>query len=316
MKLQEAIGQFLTSRRSRGCVAGSLADYEKRLRWFKAYLATQGIEDITAITQHVLEGYIDHERERPKQQQDSRQSAVSIHKGIKSLRTFFIWASLAGLISTDPTARLDIPKVGRRLPKALKPFQIMRLLQTPMDERELAIVCLLLDTGLRLSEMTGLDLSDVDLIGTSVLVRAGKGDKDRVAVFASRTAEILRQWLAVRRASADTLAFFVDFKQQHLRSQAAYRMIKRIAQRAQLGDVLHPHTLRHTMATQYLDAGGAIQDLSALLGHTTLAMTMKYVSISTASLHRKHERFSPIERMYQAPLPEMLVKPLEVRDAA
>jgi site-specific recombinase XerD len=305
--MTEAIEKYLLSRLRRGCQPTTLEFYQDRMRQFTEYLTAQGIAHIGDVTLPLLQDFVDYQQARTKIRQKGRLSPVTINKTLKNLRQFFTWAKREALIDVNPTDRLDMPKHGKRLPKALKPFQVMRLLQTPMDEREKAIIFLLLDSGLRLSEMTNLDLTDVDLVGTTVLVRAGKGDKDRLCVFSLRTADVLKEWLKVRKAPEAVTTFFVDYKQQRLRPQAAYRLIKHIGKRAQL-DTMHPHTLRHSMATMYLDNGGAIQDLSALLGHTTLAMTMKYVSISTASLHRKHERFSPVERMYQAPTPEMLIK--------
>lgn len=308
MKLREAIELFLVSRTRRGCNAGTVKGYTNRLRWLSQYLATIGIEDITAVTQPVLEAYSDYQRTRNKQQQDRLLSSVTVHKCLMDLRTFFSWAREAGIVSESPAAKLAIPRVGRRLPKALKPHQVMRLLQLAMEPREKAIIYVMLDTGVRLSEAAGFDVADLDLARGTALVRQGKGDKDRLVMFNERTADVLRAWLAVRTAAADNPALFVDYMQRRFSAQAMYRAIKRVAVAAGIEAVMRPHVLRHTFATLYLDNGGAIQDLSALMGHTHISTTMIYWSVSSKVLHRKHVRFSPIGRMFDAPMPETYIQ--------
>jgi integrase/recombinase XerD len=308
MILNDAIALFLASRKRRGCNAGTVESYAKKLRWLKQYLSTLGIADISGVTQQVLEGYSDHERTRTKQQQDRLLSVVTIHKGLMDLRTFFTWAKEAGIVAESPAAKLAIPRVGRRLPKALKPHQVMRLLQMPMAPREKAIIFLMIDSGLRLAETSNLDIDDLDLNRGTALVRQGKGDKDRLVMFNERTSEVLRQWLAARRADKDNPAFFVDYMHRRFSTRAMYRAIKRVACAAGIEAVMRPHVLRHTFATLYLNNGGSIQDLSALMGHTHISTTMIYWSVSSEVLHRKHVRFSPIGRMFDAPMPEEFVR--------
>jgi integrase/recombinase XerD len=308
MKLKEATELFLADRARRGCMASTMQTYVDQTRLFSEFIQSLSIFDVSDITTHLLEKYIEHMRARGKQgsSRPGRLSAVTIFKRAKMLRTFFLWAHTAGHVDEDPSAKLVMPRYGRRLPKALKGHQVMKLLLLPMKPLQKAIVFLMLDSGLRLSEACGLDVSDVNLTGGTALIRQGKGDKDRIVIFSERTAEMLRQWLEVRKASADATAFFTNQFGKRMRANGMYRLVKKVAREAGLESVMRPHVLRHSFATLYLDNGGGIQDLSAMLGHTHIATTMIYISTSSEGLHRKHRRFSPITRMLDAPMPESL----------
>jgi integrase/recombinase XerD len=311
MKLHDAIAHFLTDRERRGCKSGSVKTYRKQLFAFSACLATMGIEDIEAVTRQHLEQFIDYERTRAKQKQShcvGPLSAVSILHCIKSVRGFFNWATDTNIVPNNPTARLAMPKPARRLPKALKPHQVSRLLALPLQPREKAIIYLMIDTGLRLSEVSNLDLEDIDLSSRTCEVRQGKGDKDRMTCFSEETLVILQQWIDVRKTDPETRALFLS---QHsnvtgrlgsrLTHKGLYQVIKRIAHEAKLDGIMHPPSLRHSFATMYLDNGGKINDLSMLMGHSDLTTTMIYWSVSTAGLSRQHDRFSPVSRLLDPP---------------
>jgi integrase/recombinase XerD len=303
MTLQEATELFLADRVRRGCVENTMQTYLEQTRLFSEFIQLRSIDNLGDITTRVLEQYIEHMRARAKQgsSHPGRLSAVTIFKRAKVLRTFFMWAHTAGHVDEDPSAKLVMPRYGRRLPKALKGHQVMKLLLLPMKPLEKAIIFLMVDSGVRLSETCGLDVSDVNLAGGTALISQGKGDKDRIIIFSERTAEIFRQWLEVRKASTDTMAFFTNQFGKRMRADGMYRLVKKVAREAGLESVMRPHVLRHSFATLYLDNGGGIQDLSAMLGHTHIATTMIYISTTSEGLHRKHRRFSPIMRMLDAP---------------
>jgi integrase/recombinase XerD len=311
MKLQDAIEKYLTNREARGCQPGSVKTYRKQMSAFRAYLASVAIEDVETVTRQHLEMFIDHERTRAKQKQAHRAgplSAVTTINCIKTMRTFFTWAIDTDIVPANPTAKLDMPKRGRRLPKALKPHQVSRLLALPLPPREKAIIYVMIDTGLRLSEVSNLDLEDIDLSARTCEVRHGKGDKDRMTCFSEETLVILQQWLEVRKTDPENRALFLS---QHsnvqgregsrLTDKGLYQVIKRVAHEAKLDGIMHPHSLRHSFATLALDAGMKIQDLSMLMGHSDLRTTMIYWSVSTAGLSRQHDRFSPVSRLLDAP---------------
>lgn len=293
MKLQDALKQFLEDRKHR-CTPRIVEWYESHIKMCVIWLAERNVTALESVTAELIQQYIASLRERECLNRKGKLSPATIQKRALAIRTFFTWAFKLKLIPSNPTAPVKIPKAGRRLPKALTPAQVSTLLGTPMSTRERAAIMLILDSGLRLSEAANLELSDLDLERGIAHVRHGKGDKERYVVFGDETRAALREWLNQRHASFGEQAVFTGL-QGKLTPMGLYKMIKRVAKRA--GIALHPHMLRHTFATAYLDAGGSIVDLRDLLGHTDIKTTTIYLSVSLDRLREKHKTLSPVSRM-------------------
>jgi site-specific recombinase XerD len=293
--LATAFTDFLSSR-VRTCTPGAVGAYRKNLSGLIAFCAAQGAPGVEDVTTAVLERFIDDLRTRERGQgRGGRLSRVTIKKRATAVRTFFAWVKETGLRDDDPSRKMHMPKVGKQLPKALTLDEERRLLDLQMSSRERAILYLLLDSGLRLSEAAALTWRDLDLNAGTVHVQHGKGDKSRVAVFATETTQALRALHRERPLAQPDDRVFTG-QQGALTPSGLYRVIKRLAQRA--GIPLHPHSLRHTFARDYLNNGGSLADLSELLGHTDLATTAIYLSVARESLSRKHAQFSPVNRVY------------------
>jgi integrase/recombinase XerC/integrase/recombinase XerD len=183
----------------------------------------------------------------------------------------------------------------------LSPVEISRLLSAidvngPSGARNHAIVVLFLDTGLRLSELVGLSVEDVR-VGESWLKVYGKGGKERIVPFGARTTKVLNRYSSFYRpADGISDAFFVNEDGSSLTENAVKQVFKRLQVRAGLPR-LHPHLLRHTFATSYLMAGGDVFSLQAILGHTTLEMTRRYVNLASSHVAIQQKRFSPMDRL-------------------
>lgn len=293
MMLQDALTKFLDDRRRR-CVPRIVEWYDSHIRLFVCWLSEQNVTEITSVTTDHIEQYIASLRDRECMNRKGKLSPATIQKRALAIRTFFRWAFRLKLIPCDLAASFTIPKVGKRLPKALTPAQVNTLLSTRMNARERAAIMLILDSGLRLSEVANLELGDLDLERCVAHVRHGKGDKERYVVFGEETRAALQAWLNERYASFGETMLFVGL-QGKLTSMGLYKLIKRVAERA--GVELHPHMLRHTFATQYLDAGGSLVDLRDLMGHTDIKTTTIYVSVSLDRLREKHKTLSPVSRI-------------------
>jgi site-specific recombinase XerD len=160
--------------------------------------------------------------------------------------------------------------------------------------RDLAILTLFLDSGLRLTELVELSASDVHLAEGWLQV-FGKGGKERIVPFGTRTTKVLSRYLSFYRPEeTDTESFFVNADGSAITGNTIKMLFVRLRGRAKLPRV-HPHLLRHTFATSYLMAGGDVFSLQAILGHTTLEMTRRYVSLASAHVAIQHERFSPMD---------------------
>lgn len=168
----------------------------------------------------------------------------------------------------------------RRLPKSFRPAESESLIAAAVVPRDKIIVLLGLYAGLRVSEILDLEVTDIDLVGEMVMVNRGKGDKDRVVPLAKRLAGPLREWISGRQSGW----LFPSPRKpgQRLSARAVQRMIKRIAKLAGILDTNSrrstPHKLRHSFATSLLRSGADLAEISAMMGHSSVAVTSLYLS--------------------------------------
>ncbi len=207
---------------------------------------------------------------------------------LSTLRTFCRYLKSAGHLDRDPTEPLEAPIKRKRLPKALSRQQAAEMLdqeapgRTPSRDR--AMLELMYAAGLRVSELVGLDLAQVDLKGLSVKVR-GKGNKERVALFGRTCAAALQDYLAGGRVPpASGQPLFTNPKGGRLSSRSVQTVVKKWARVSGLPPETSPHTLRHTFATHLLDGGADLKSVQQLLGHESLATTQIYTHVSIERL--------------------------------
>lgn len=216
-------------------------------------------------------------------------SRATLARRTASVKSFSTWAVKNGLISGDEAARLVSPKVTRNLPRVLGEVQAGEFMNSAAsgsgDEfrRDTAILELLYATGMRVSELCGLDLGDVDYHRRMVRV-LGKGDKERMIPFGKAAADALEQWLGVRTQMAKVDdALFVGVRGGRIDARQVRRIVDRTAQVAGV-DHLSPHSLRHTAATHLLDGGADLRQVQEMLGHSSLQTTQIYTHVSSQRL--------------------------------
>lgn len=285
MRLNEAVDLFLQERRGRGCGVGTLNTYRQHCMLFVSWLESVGVVDSAELDGIHIAKYLDSLRERDQLQRKGKLSPITIHKRMKHIRTFLLGLSRRGVLDREVVYSFAMPKTRRRLPKSLSPEQVNTLLSAQMDIRDRAILYLMLDAGLRISETVALTREDLDFARGMVHIRHGKGDKERYSLFASATADCLHAWLDVRQSPTPFL--FVDKAGQHLTNSGVYKIVVRVAR--SVGLKVNPHALRHTFATEFLDAGGQMTDLQLLMGHEDIKTTMVYVNVAFG---RIRERFA------------------------
>jgi integrase/recombinase XerC len=214
------------------------------------------------------------------------------------------WAVREGILEVDPSLRLASPKQHRNLPDVLHEDQARRLLQSlaeaaeggePVAVRDLALAELLYATGIRVSELVGLDIDDVDL-GSRTARVLGKGDKERTVPFGVPAADAVVRWLGARRAlvtGTSGAALFLGRRGGRLGQRQAREVVD-AALRA-LGDTAAtgPHALRHTAATHLLDGGADLRSVQELLGHTSLSTTQLYTHVSVERLRSSYIQAHP-----------------------
>lgn len=220
------------------------------------------------------------------------------------LRPLFHFLVAEGVIDASPMDAIS-PPVARA--DQVQPFderQVQSLLtasqKTTHRKRDFAIVCFLLDTGVRASELCALTLADVDMSGRKAVVR-GKGNKQRAVFFGRQTAKALWNYLREEERQPQTPVFLSDRGNgagERLTRSGLLQLVERLGTAAGVEAVrCSPHTFRHTFAVTFLRNGGNVFTLQQLLGHTNLAMTNRYVAVSQGDLERQHRQFSPVDRL-------------------
>ena len=209
-------------------------------------------------------------------------SRVTIQHTVWNLRSFFDFLHLGGLVQRNPARDVSSGKAPRRLPRVLSVEDVERLIAAARSHRDRAVIELLYATGCRVSELRTLRVEDVDLVAQSILVRRGKGGKDRLVLYGRKAAAALETHSGGRRSGP-------IFK---LSRAALWSIVRRVAQGAGLEGV-HPHTLRHSFATHLLERGADLRCIQELLGHTSLSTTQKYTHLQIESLRRTLEHFHP-----------------------
>lgn len=226
--------------------------------------------------------------------------SVTLRRKIAAVRTFWKYMVREGITERDVARLLVIPKAPKTLPRVPSAEQTNILLDgitagevvQPMPERDVAIFELLYGCGLRVSELVGLDLDDLDLTGRVMRVR-GKGRKERMVPFTRRLRDVLEVWIGKRTAIGKERAVFLSARGKRMSDRAVRRLVK-IYSIALTGDpTVHPHTFRHAYATHLLRDGANLREIQELLGHAQLSTTQKYTQVSLADLMSIYDKAHP-----------------------
>jgi integrase/recombinase XerD len=203
-------------------------------------------------------------------------------------------------------AGLKLPRTPRKVIQTFSHEQIQKLLgvidmKHPTGFRNYTIILLLLDTGIRLSELIGLKIDDIDFQQSCLLVK-GKGNKERVVPFGSQVRRTLRRYVMRFRSEPDsprTEEVFLSEDGFSLRPRAVQSMLKRLEKKANLSGIgVNPHRFRHTFAREFLVNGGNIFSLQKILGHSSLEVVKMYVNLMTNDILNQHRRFSPVDNSF------------------
>ena len=271
---------------SRNTLSAYRSDLEAFSAWLKASLAT--------ATREHLQAYF-------AEQVRKHASPRSTARLLSSLRRFYRYLLREQLITDDPTAQIESPKLGRPLPKSLTEEQVEKLLQAPDAEtalglRDRAMLETLYATGLRVSELVGLTLQQVNLQAGVVKV-IGKGDKERLVPLGEEAIEWLQHYLNEARAKLlhgqTSDALFPTARGAAMTRQAFWHNLKRYTRVAGIETHLSPHTLRHAFATHLLNHGADLRVVQMLLGHVDLSTTQIYTQVARERLKQLHAQHHP-----------------------
>lgn len=219
-------------------------------------------------------------------------SRRSLARKISAVRSFFRWLVREKKASANPFELISTPKIEKRLPNFLYEEEMIKMLKAPAPGgRDAALLELLYGAGLRVSEATKLNTSDLDLSEGEVRIM-GKGSKERIGLIGSYAVAALRQYLS-SRGRTDSRAVFQNKRGGRLTGRSVERLIKSYAQKAGLDKTVTPHTLRHTFATHLLSAGADLRTVQELLGHSSLSTTQVYTHITKERLKSVYDLAHP-----------------------
>jgi len=230
---------------------------------------------------------------------------TTLARRTSAAKTFTAWATRRGLLDTDPAGRLQMPKARRTLPAVLRQDQAVDAMEAaksgaaegdPLALRDRLIVELLYATGIRVSELCGLDIDDVDM-HRRVLRVLGKGNKQRTTPFGEPAEDALRRWLADGRPALATsnsgAALLLGARGRRVDPRQVRTVVHQTVAAVDGAPDMGPHGLRHSAATHLLEGGADLRIVQELLGHSTLATTQLYTHVTVARLRAVHDRAHP-----------------------
>lgn len=283
----------------KGRSANTLAAYRRDLAAYTEFLGVRGLA-VAAVTEPVVEDYLAFLRATGR-------APASVARALVSVRSLHRFLEEEGHVAGNPAGEVQRPKVPAGLPKALSEDDVAALLgavtgDDAVARRDRAILEVLYGCGLRVSELVGLSLADLDL-GSALLRAFGKGSKERIVPVGRLACEALAAWLSpggrgamvprrwARRGDAE--AVFLNTRGGRLSRQGAWGIVRGHGDAVGLGDRLSPHVLRHSCATHMLDHGADIRVVQELLGHASISTTQVYTKVSATRLRQIYEEAHP-----------------------
>ncbi len=281
------IDGFMLSRRASGVSKTTLETYQRAFKQLLRSLPPECIKDARQITPVHLQ--------RWAASMISNYADATRDQRIAKIKAFFAWCVAEGFLESDPAAKLKRPR-NTWQPEPFSISEIQRILETARQgrhaDRDYAMICLLLDAGLRISELCSVPVDAVDLQSGQIRI-VGKGNKTRTVVIGERCKMALWRWLMMR-PSCDVPSLFVTQNLRAFDRRVASRLVRRIGKRAGVARC-YPHRFRHTFAVFYLRGGGDPYSLQYLLGHKDMTVTRMYVKLAAVDVKELYK--SPLDRL-------------------
>lgn len=293
--LGAAIGEFIESLRRENVSPHTIRNYQSDLDQFHAYFTPDGEQapapaEFDALLIREWLGHLHQQNLTP----------ISMRRKLAAVRSFFRFQQREGVVSTNVAKLVRTPKAPKKVPRVMTAEQTNTLidevaagkLERPYPARDVAMFEILYGCGLRVSELAGLNLQDIDHREQWMRVR-GKGRKEREVPFGGRAAAALDKYLQDRAAAADENAVFVNHRGRRLTTRGIAGIVK-VYSTVLMGDSsLHPHSLRHAYATHLLSDGADLRCIQELLGHARLSTTQKYTQVSLTELMAVYDKAHP-----------------------
>lgn len=293
----ETLKRFLTYLSvERGLAKNTILSYQRDLKSFEEFLSKRS-KGLSSFTKNDIIEFIDSLRER--------HSTSSVCRVISSIKGLCKYLLMEKLVTEDPSENLKTPKRWERIPKALSPDEVLRIIdvskrfntkgkKAALNFRNSVMVELLYSAGLRVSELIGLKIQDVNLEGGFIRV-IGKGSKERVVPVSRGTIEKIKEYLRDYRnqllSSRSSDSLFTTSRGKPMTRQRFWQALKGYGK--QTGIDLSPHTLRHSFATHLLEGGADLRSVQKMLGHSDISTTQIYTKVTADRLKKVYKEYHP-----------------------
>jgi integrase/recombinase XerD len=302
----------------RGVAANTLTAYQRDLAAYAAFLRRRAggggaAVDVAGLTEADVDAYVDHLKSARDGDGKPRWSPASVARAMVAVRSFHRFCLTEGHLALDPSEDVTAPRVPQGIPKALTEPEVEALLGAvtgdgPAALRDRAILETLYATGVRISELVGLDLGALDL-EEGFLRAFGKGAKERIVPVGHTASAAIEAWLPARAAvlararrdRSDPDALFLNPRGGRLTRQGCWKIVSAYGLRAGLGGRLSPHVLRHSCATHMVDRGADLRVVQELLGHASVSTTQIYTKVTQSRLRAVYEAAHPRAKLRTSP---------------
>lgn len=285
---------FMYLKVEKGLAPNTLEAYGRDLRRFADHLAQEGVSDVEGVeATHILSFML--------RLHEEGLASRSVARHVVSIRVLFKYLMRNGRIQRDPTIHVESPRLWRRLPDTLSRAEVDRLLAQPgLDTvpgiRDSAMIELMYATGVRISELVGLELAQLNL-DHGYLLAFGKGRKERLVPMGRMAQERVRLYLEQSRPFLDkglgAKAVFLSRNGEGMSRQAFWKIIKKHALTAGIAKNITPHMMRHSFATHLLEGGADLRSVQEMLGHADISTTQIYTHVTRERLKEIHAKFHP-----------------------
>lgn len=321
---QHFINVHVDDLRARNYSEMTIDNRSKYVRRFALWCIARGITQPNEITKPILERFQRHLYQH-RTEQDKPLSFRSQYAHLSSLRAWFKWLARKNYLLFNPASELDLPKLGHRLPKAVltadEAEQVLAQpnIAEPLGVRDRAILETLYSTGIRRGELVGLRLDDIDAERRTVMIRMGKGKKDRIIPIGRRALSWITVYIESARcgllSTINEPTLFLTNEGEALNPDSLTEYVRRYIDASGIGKRGSCHLFRHTMATLMLEHGADIRYIQAMLGHAKLTTTEIYTQVSIRKLRQIHELTHPADHEREEPDPDDLKANSDDNDA-
>ncbi|MFN3531834.1 MAG: tyrosine recombinase XerC [Candidatus Brocadia sp.] len=287
--MQDHINKYLAHiEHNRNFSSQTLRAYQNDLHQYLSFLIAEGCCDLGSVSRLFLRRFLAFLKKQDY-------SKTTIARKLVSIRSLYKFLCREGILKFNPLENIRAPKLERKLPDFMSISETETLLNLPalntlLGVRDKAIMETLYSTGMRVSELVGIDVADVDFFNEVVKVK-GKGKKERLQPIGNHALDAIRLYMDKR--NSDNNALFLNNRGGRLTERSVARMLKKYVKKAGLSLNISPHTFRHSFATHLLDRGADLRSVQELLGHANLSTTQIYTHITTERLKQVYDKAHP-----------------------